>query len=89
MKVAGTNSEPWRQPLQDALREQGQSLQHGVECLDLLSPTLCCCPGEEGNVEQEAHDQASKHKSLSSLVTCHTVGVQCALHSPSERPNVA
>lgn len=33
------------------------------------SPICCCCPREGENAKQEAHDEPSKHKSISSPVT--------------------
>lgn len=60
---------PWRQPLQDTMGMQGHSLQHRVGRLDPPLPISSCCPWEAGNAEQEAHDEPSKHKLISSPVT--------------------
>lgn len=60
---------PWRQPLQDTMGMQGHSLQHRLGRLDPPLLISSCCPWEAGNAEQEAHDEPSKHKLISSPVT--------------------
>lgn len=45
------------------------SAQGGVSGPRTPHPISCCCPRGGGNAEQEAHDEPSKHKSISSPVT--------------------
>ena len=49
--------------------ETQHSAQAGVSGPPPLPISSCCCPWEGGNAEQKAHDEPSKHKSISSLVT--------------------
>lgn len=83
---------PWGQPPQDASGGHICSLQNLPPCLLLL-------PMEGGNAEQEAHDEPSKYKSISSPVTWvarvghHQLlmlgrGVQQLLWGPGKRHNI-